>query len=167
MRRKVGEQEAAKEVVADTTQPSVEVEGNQDVGEKDQILVECEELKEIVDRAYRESVLIDEAEKLAARFLSAQMLIADELRRADLDARMRKNGVKTLKAAIWYEAATKEDKKPSDKQLDALVERDSLVSKEQKAFDQADVYCECLNNYLNIFKDAHIYFRGISRGRYE
>lgn len=131
------------------------------------VLAECAALKAIVDKAYAEGVLMDDAEKYAARFLSAQMLIAEELQRVDLEARMRKNGVKAAKASIWIAAATKDEKKPSDKFLDSIVDSDVAARAEQEAYDRVDSYKESLSLYLGVFKDGHIYMRGIAKGRYE
>lgn len=159
MKRKVGQETERKTEMA--TEPLKED------GSIDSIRRECEALKRILDKAYQEPTLMGDAEMLAARFLSAQMLIADELRKVDLDSRMKKNGVKALKAATWYAAATADEKKPSDKLLDSVVDKDSLVQAEQDKYDRADAYRENLQTYLGIFKDAHIYFRGIAKGRYE
>lgn len=135
--------------------------------EDNNIVQECEALKGIVARAYQEPILMDEAERLAARFLNAQMLIAEELRTSDLDARMRKNGLKAVKASVYMAAATAGEKKPSEGFLENLVTKDSVVQREQDAYDRADSYKESLTIYLGIFKDAHIYFRGIAKGRYD
>lgn len=130
----------------------------------EQELAEC---RRIITEAYESAVMMSDAELHAARFLGMQMLVADELAKADLDSRMRKNGVKALKAAIWFDAATKDEKKPSDKQLDATVDKDPKVQDEQRAYDGADARREALYNWLGILKDGHIFFRGIAKGKYE
>lgn len=127
----------------------------------------CEELSADIQRTYEESVTIEEAEKLAAKFLSAQLMLTSELQKADLDARMKKSGTKAVKAAVYLEEATKTDKKPSDVMLNNLVDSNELAAGEQERFDQAENYREMLQNYFNVFKEAHIYYRGISKGRFE
>lgn len=129
-------------------------------------MVELDILKKQVEQAYESSVTMEEAERFAAKCLSAQLSIAEQLSKADLDSRFKKNGLKALKAAIWHESATQGDKKPSDKHLDAMVDMNKLVQTEQSEFDKADSYKESLYILLGIFKDAHIYFRGISKGSY-
>lgn len=124
----------------------------------------CKELETQIISAYETSVTIEEAEKLAAKFLHAQMLIADELKVKDLDARMRKSGVKAIKAAVYMENATKGDKKPSDVMLGSIVDMSELVQNAQTGFDEAEVDADSLRNYLNIFKEGHIYFRNVARG---
>lgn len=125
------------------------------------------ELTNDIKRAYEEGVDMPEAEKLAVKFLHAQLELSHELRVADLDARMKRTGVKAIKAAVYMEAATAGEKKPSDVMLDAKVNLDPLVQKEQDAFDTAEVDRDALQNYFNIFKEAHIFFRGVAKGRFE
>ncbi len=127
----------------------------------------CEELTKDIQNAYESSPTLDESERLAAKFLNAQIQVGSELARADLDSRMRKSGVKAVKAAVYMENATKTDKKPSDVLLQAMVDMDQIVMNEQKSFDTAEVYKNELENYLSVFRDAHIYFRTIAKGRFE
>lgn len=126
-----------------------------------------EELEKIIQAAYEEGVTLDEAEKLAGRFLHAQLKVAEELRVADLDARMRKTGLKALKAALYLEEVKKNEKKPSDTLLQHTVDANELTQNEQNSFDAAEVERDRLQNYLNVFKEAHVYFRGIAKGRFE
>jgi hypothetical protein len=126
-----------------------------------------QDLLELVKKSYEEGVTLDEAEKLAGRFLGAMMTISGELKVADLDARMRKAGLKAVKAAILLEEVRKADKKPADSLLQAMVDVNELVTGEQTAFDEAEVARDELQNLLNTFKEAHVHFRGISKGRFE
>lgn len=128
---------------------------------------EFEELKAIVESAYESAVDMMEAERLAARFLSAQMQIASELAKVDLDARMRKSGVKAVRAEVYKTEMAKYDKKPSDSVLEAEVNSSEIVRAEQDAFDKVDSRNEILNIYLGIFKDAHIFFRTVSKGKFD
>lgn len=126
-----------------------------------------ETLSKNIESSYEESVTMEEAEKLASKFLSGQIKISDELKRADLDARMRKSGLKAIRSAVYMKSATSGDKKPSDTFLEAIVNMDELVIGEQGRLDEAEVELDYLQNHYNIFKEAHIHFRGISRGRFE
>lgn len=133
----------------------------------DELFKLCSELQNVIESAYNQGVTLPEAEKLAARFLSAQMTIAQALQDADLNARMKKTGVKAIKAAIYMEAATKDPKKPSDTLLEHLVNMNALVMNEQSGMDTAEVELDNLQNYFNIFREGHIFFRGIAKGRFE
>lgn len=125
------------------------------------------ELESDIRKTYEEGVTLEEAERLAAKFLGAQMTVALELRSNDLDARMKKSGVKAVKAAVYHAEATKGDKKPSDTFLQSLVDMSELVGSEQKGLDEAEVARDLLQNYYNTFREAHIYFRGLAKGRFE
>lgn len=123
-------------------------------------------LVEEIQRSYEEGVTVEYAERLAGKFLHAQLAVADQLRVADLDCRMRKTGVKAIKAAIYMEAATKDPKKPSDTLLENVVNQNKLVIDEQKTLDEYEVDRDLLQNYFNIFKEAHIHFRSIAKGSF-
>lgn len=127
----------------------------------------CEELEQDIKNAYENSPTIEESEKLAAKFLTAQIETGKALQVADLDSRMRRSGLKAIKAAVYLKAATADSKKPSDVLIGALVDSDKLVMGEQEAFDGAEVYKNRLENYLSVFRDAHIYFRALAKGRFE
>lgn len=126
-----------------------------------------QELTDKIKNTYEEGVTLEQAEKLAGEFLHAMLIVSEELRNADLDSRMKKTGVKAIKSAVYMEAATKTDKKPSDTFLDAVVNMDKLVMDEQKCFDEAEVEKDALQNHLNIFREAHLHFRTIAKGRFE
>lgn len=128
---------------------------------------ECKELEQVIINSYTEGVTMEDAEKLAARFLGAQMQVAAALSKCDLDARMKKIGLKRIKAQSYLDAASKGDKKPSDVLLNNVVDTDELVAAEQKEFDASEVNAELLQNYLNIFKEGHIYFRSIAKGKFD
>lgn len=133
----------------------------------DKLKAMFEELTSAIQNSYEDGVSIEQAEKLAAKFLHAQILVSNELSKLDLDARMRRTGVKAIKAAVYHEEATKGDKKPSDAFLQSLVDKSQEVILAQDDYDKAEVEKDSLQNYFNIFKEAHIFYRGISKGRFE
>ncbi len=124
-------------------------------------------LEEKIKSAYETGVTMDEAERLASEFLHAQIEVAEKLRVVDLDARMRKSGVKAVKAAVYMEAVGKEAKKPSDTLLEQVVNLSDLVSGEQQRYDEAESERDYLSNIYNILREGHIHFRGIAKGRFE
>ncbi len=127
----------------------------------------CEDLTTDIKNAYETSVTLEQAEKLAAKFLYGQIQVAEELQQVSLDARMRKAGFKTIKASLRIDEVKKYDKKPTESTLDNLVDTSDVVIREQGPLDAAEVKVVYLENYLDIFKNAHIYFRGIARGKFE
>ncbi len=123
-------------------------------------------LEEKIKAAYESGVTMEEAERLAGEFLSAQITVAEHLRNKDLDARMRKTGLKALKAAVYLDEVKKNEKKPTEAALTAVIDSSDLVVGEQGAFDEAEVDRDQFQNYLNIFNQAHHYFRAISKGSF-
>lgn len=128
---------------------------------------EFAKLREVVEKAYDEGTTLEEAERLAARFLGAQMQIAEELANLDLDTRMKKNGLKAKRSQTYMLEATKGEKKPSEGFLENHVNMDLGVQNAANEYETADARKENLLLYFGIFKDAHIYFRGIAKGRFE
>ncbi len=128
-----------------------------------------DELKAIIASVYESGITMPEAEKYAALFLQAQLSVSADLESADLDRRMRKRGLKALKSAVRTEAIRTAEggKKPTEGVLEDIVNLDELVASEEKAFDEAEVKTEALERIFGIFKDAHIYFRGVAKGSFQ
>lgn len=121
--------------------------------------------KDIQD-AYEGGVTKEDAEKFAAKFLTAQLKVGAELAKVDLDARMKKSGSKAAKGGVYLEEAARGDKKPTEATLSALVDKSKLVRDAQDALDRAEVKREELQNYLNVFREAHIFFRKLMGDTY-
>lgn len=131
-----------------------------------QLKAMIEELTSKIQNSYEEGVSMEDAERLAGKTLHLQLLLADELKTADLSARMKKSGVKAVKAAIYLDEAGKTEKKPSDTFLQAKVDVNDLVVSEQTGLDDAEVNRDHLNHYVSVFKEAHIHFRSIAKGTF-
>lgn len=127
----------------------------------------CDKLEAEIVQSYTEGVTIEEAEKLAGQFLHAQMQVSAELKKFDLDSRMRKTGVKAVKAAIYMDAATKPEKKPTEAMLSAIVDQHEVVQSEQTELDKAEVERDDLDRLFSVFKEAHVHFRQLSKGKFE
>jgi len=121
------------------------------------------ELEEDIKKAYESDISITEATSLAAKFLHAQMVVSMELSKTDLDARMKKSGVKAIRAAIYMAEVQKADKKPSDTMLANIVDMSDIVKSEQEAHDKAEVDKAELERLYDIFLNAHIFFRGLAK----
>jgi hypothetical protein len=120
-----------------------------------------------IEKSYIEGVTLNEAENLAGQFLHAQMKVSEELKKSDLDSRTRKSGVKAIRAAIYLEIVQKSDKKPTEAGITSMIDVDDIVKAEQNALDTAEVERDDLKRYYDIFTNAHIYFRGIAKGKFE
>jgi len=124
-------------------------------------------LENKIKQSYEDGVTLETAEKLAGEFLYAQLAVSAELMRSDLDARMRKTGVKAVKAAIYIDAATKGDKKPTEAALVAIVDMNEIVQREQNDFDLAESSKSELERVFSVFKEAHVHFRQLSKGKFD
>ncbi len=127
----------------------------------------CAGLEKDVKQAYEEGVTLMEAEKLAAKCLGVQLQLAREIKVVDLDSRMKKHGIKAIKAQVYMEELAKHEKKPAEAFLDHAVNQSPLLTAAENDFAIADTDKEELTNFFGIFKDAHIYFRGIAKGKFE
>ncbi len=120
-----------------------------------------------IKASYEEGVTLDEAEKLAGEFLYAQLQVSQQLATLDLDARMKKTGVKAVRAAIYMDAATKPEKKPTEAALSATVDMNDVVQSEQNSLDTAEVEYAELQRIFSVFKEGHVHFRQLSKGKFE
>lgn len=127
----------------------------------------CVDLELDIAKAYESSATLDEAEKLAAKFLLGMIRVGNQLQRVNLDARMRKAGVKAIRAAVYLNEARATDKKPSDTLLEQVVNSSKEVRDAQNSMDTAEVESNRLDSLLQVCREAHVYFRGISKGRFE
>jgi hypothetical protein len=126
----------------------------------------CKQLEVKIQNSYENGVTLEEAEKLAGEFLYAQMQVSEELKKADLDSRLRKTGVKSIRAAIYLDIVQKNDKRPTEANITAMIDSDQIVVGEQEAFDSAEVTRDELERYYDIFLNAHIYYRGVAKGNF-
>lgn len=126
----------------------------------------CEDLETRITNSYESGTTMEEAESLAARFLVAQLSVSKELKMRDLDARTRKSGVKAVRAAVYLETIQGVEKRPTVDQIAAMVDSHEIVQQEQNALDTAEVERADLERYFDVFTNAHIFYRGVSKGSY-
>lgn len=123
-------------------------------------------LEKAIQRVYEEGVSIEEAERLSAQFLFGQMALSKILKDTTLDARMRKSGIKSIRSAVYLEAAKSGEKKPTEGTLAATVDAHEIVQKEQEALDIAEVEKEYLERQFSIYENGHIFMRGVAKGNF-
>lgn len=123
-------------------------------------------LEEKIVDSYTTSISMEGSERLAGEFLRAQLLASKELKNLDLDSRMRKASVKSLRAVAYKEASTTSDKKPTESALEHVINSHPVVQKEQDEYDKSEANKSELERYLNIFQQAHHYYKGLSKGEY-
>ncbi len=125
------------------------------------------DLLALIERTSDEGVTLEEAERAAAMSLGIMNTISESLKTMDKDVRYRKAGLKAIKSAVRLEEVKKFEKKPTEGALEDAVNMSVLVQGEQDAFDTSEVDKEELERQYSIAKESHIYFRGVSKGRFE
>lgn len=123
-------------------------------------------LEDKIQSAFEDGVTMEAAERLAAEFLHAQMKVSGELKKRDLDARMRKTGVKAVRAAAYGQIIASNEKKPTEGAIEHAINLDGSVRQEQDALDLAEVERDELKRYYDVFENAHIFFRGVAKGQF-
>lgn len=110
---------------------------------------------------------IREAEKAGGTALAVMNALSAQLTDADRNRRMRKRGVKAIRSAVRMEEIKKHDKKPTESFLEDTVNLSKIVADQEEAFDDSEVSTEELERQFSIAKEAHLFFRGVARGRFE
>lgn len=127
----------------------------------------CEQLEQEIKDSYETGITVDDAEKLAGKFLTAQLAVSKELQKSDLDSRMRKSGLKAIQAAVYSQECTKSDKKPTEAAIQHAINMNEVVAGEQQRLDEAESTRDDLDRYYSIFLNAHIFYRGVAKGKFD
>lgn len=125
-----------------------------------------DELQGKIQETYQRGVNLEQAEHFASELLGALLTVSKELAKADLDARMRKSGVKAIRSAVYLDEVQKADKKPSDTMLAAIVDSNDIVKGEQQRFDESEVQKAELDRIFSVLQNAHIHYRTIAKGAF-
>lgn len=125
-------------------------------------------LEQKIQDSYEKGTTPEEAERLAAEFLHAQLRLAEEIKNRDLESRMRKSGLKAIRSALYTKitAVGEGSKKPTEAAIDAMITSESVVQSEQDELDKSEVERDRLERYYDIFVNGHIFYRGIAKGKY-
>lgn len=130
-------------------------------------MTKYQQLIKEVDAVNDQGITIDHAERVAGLALSTMNELSEQLAVTDKARRMRKAGLKAIRAITRQEEIKKHDKKPTESQLDDVLTLNGMVQKEEDGFDEAEVETELLERQFGISKESHLYFRSISKGRFE
>src|SRR4051812_35006354 len=117
-----------------------------------------------IAKASDEGVTLDHAERVAGQALFVMNSLSEHLKELDKDRRMRKRGLKAIKSAVRMEEIKKHDKKPTESFLEDTINLSPIVASEEESFDNAEVETEEAERQYSIAKEAHLYFRSVSRG---
>jgi hypothetical protein len=125
------------------------------------------QLEQKIIQSYQEGVTPLTGETLAAEFLAAQISVSEEIKRASIKARLSKSVVKEERGKLLYKEATTPEKKPSDTLLNALVDSNIDILACQMAYDKDEETANELERLYNIFREAHIFYRGVAKGKFD
>jgi hypothetical protein len=127
----------------------------------------CKTLETKIQQSYEQGTSLEDAERLAGEFLNAMIKVSEELKTEDLSSRMRKSGLKAIRASAYLQICKNAERKPTESAIDAEITADKIVQQEQQSLDEAEVNRDNLERYYNIFQNAHIFYRAVSKGRFE
>lgn len=119
-----------------------------------------------IQKASEEGVTVEHAERVAATSLFVMNSLSERLRDADKDRRMRKRGLKAIKSAVRSEEVKRHDKKPTESQLEDVINLSPIVASEEEAFDNSEVSTEELDRQFGIAKESHLFFRSVAKGSF-
>lgn len=119
-----------------------------------------------IQETYESGITLDQAERFASELLGGMLGVSTELSRKDLDARMKKTAIKALRAALYENACKGHEKKPTEGTLTALLDSNELIIGEQNRLDEAEVEVLELKRTYDIFNNAHVHYRNVSKGAF-
>lgn len=119
-----------------------------------------------IQKASEEGVTVEHAERVAATSLFVMNSLSESLRDADKDRRMRKRGLKAIKSAVRSEEVKRHEKKPTESQLEDVINLSPIVASEEEGYDDAEVNTEELDRQFGIAKEAHLFFRSVAKGSF-
>jgi hypothetical protein len=124
-------------------------------------------LEQKIINSYVEGVTASQAENIAGEFIEAQIKASEELKEESLRHRLLKADLKEISARLFYNEATKGDKKPSDSLLQSIVDKDPEVKEATQQYILAEEKANELFRLIDIFKQAHYHFEKISNGKFD
>ena len=103
-------------------------------------------------------VTSEQASKKATAFLVALAILTDEKRGCDED----KAKLSTLVSASYAQALSRSmAKQVTEKKVEA--EQDNNYTKMREALEECEAKISWLKNYMNIFENAHVTYRQLSK----
>jgi hypothetical protein len=119
-----------------------------------------------IQKASEEGVTMEHAERVAATSLFVMNALSERLTLLDKERRMRKRGLKAIKSAVRTEEVKRHDKKPTESQLEDVINLSPIVASEEEAFDNSDINADELERQFGIAKESHLFFRSVSKGTF-
>lgn len=120
--------------------------------------------------AYKEDYSAEKAEKTAAMFLAAQMQLSLFIADIELRARYSKYEIERVEAQKYFEikeSGAVADKKITETALQQFVAKDDTVISAKKENSEAEADLKKYNYLMSSLKESHIFFRGMSKSKFE
>jgi len=114
--------------------------------------------------AHREKYEMERAERTAALCLTAQIELSQFLAEAELLAKENKSEVESISSERYYFFKSGAEK-ITDVALNRLVDKDEEVKAAKKEQYSAESDYNKWKSLMGTLKDAHIYFRGVSKAK--
>ena len=120
-----------------------------------------------LEKASKEKYDAEKAERTAALFLTAQMQLAFFIEDIELNSRHLKNEIERIEAEKYFDAKTSiaDGKKATEGYLTQSIAKDKDVSAAKKAAAAAEADLNKSKYLMSSLKDAHIYFRNLSKNK--
>lgn len=139
-------------------------------------LTNAEELQELIQDCIAETKTAHEvkydaeqAEKTAAMFLHARLLLAQFIEDVELNAKQSKGEIDRIEGEKYfhYKETINSDKKVTEAVLVAAVARDSEVVQAKKNWASSEAELRKYSFIMDTLKEGHIFFRNVGKGKNE
>jgi len=137
--------------------------------QSDKVEVMIEKIMIEFRKAHSRKYEPEDAEKTAALCLEAQKELTEFLSDAELISKEKKLEVERIEAEkiFYYKSLKNGGEKVTDTILKAYVAKDDDVCNAKKGQYKAEADFNKWKNLLNVLKDGHLFFRGVSKGKNE
>jgi hypothetical protein len=122
-----------------------------------------EQLQKRVSEVYENGTTVSQSEEITHELADAEFKLVTMITPLDLDARMRRHGVKQIRAAVYLDIIKNSEKKPTEAQIAAMVDSDSLVSDAQKGYDGAEAALAEAERLLDAVHNSQVVFRTLMK----
>jgi hypothetical protein len=132
-----------------------------DYSDTQQVIEEC---FGYLDKSSRERMDTEQADKVAALFLVAQMKLAIHLQDVEMLSRQSKNNIERVEGEKYFEFKNSSgDKKITADMLSSMVAKDADVVKAKNDFTKNESDLKKYTHVLNVLKDGHLFYRNASK----
>jgi hypothetical protein len=108
----------------------------------------------------------DKADRTAALFLAAQMKMSFWIEDVEMKAKNAKNEITRIEGEKYFEyKTTNADKKITENMIASGVAKDADIVRARQECVAHEAELKKLNYILGTLKDAHIYFRNLSKNK--